>query len=104
MDDQADISTTAQVRSVQSHPQERNYNGSCTSHPRHMTLRALSVLPVISFLICIPSDSNQINILIYLPMVLACQVDECHVPATIAERAKSNVIMQCLVIAARAIT
>jgi hypothetical protein len=67
-----------------------------------MTLRALSVLPVISFLICIPSDSNQINILIYLPMV--CQVDECHVPATIAERAKSNVIMQCLVIAARAIT
>jgi hypothetical protein len=44
------------------------------------------------------------HVSIHLLMVLACQVDECHVPATIVERAKSNVIMQCLVVAARAIT
>jgi hypothetical protein len=69
-----------------------------------MTFRALFVSLAISILICIPSDSNQINVLIYLLMVLACQVDECRVLATIAGRAKSNVIMQCLVIVARAIT
>jgi hypothetical protein len=70
-----------------------------------MTLCALSIRSLIPTLIfIISSDFNQIDVSIHLLMVLACQADECHVPATIVERAKSNVIMQCLVIVARAIT
>lgn len=36
-------------------------------------------------------------------MVLACQADERHVLVTIAERAKSNATMRCLVTDVRAI-